>query len=105
MPVQIVFVRNSPENDVMFNEKARKVMMEFMSKRDVLLKKHGIKEIGSWLVLGEHLTIFADEVASLDDFQQFMMEPEYLAMMAYATIERKTAVSMEEAMKMLKQAK
>jgi hypothetical protein len=105
MPIQINFVRTSPENDVMFNEKARKATMGYMSKREGLLKKHGIKDLGAWVVLGEHLTIFVGEAPSLDAFQKLMMEPEYIALTAYATIERKVVLSMEEAMKMLKQAK
>jgi hypothetical protein len=55
MPIQINFLRYSPENDPSFNEKSRKVLMEYLSKRDGLLKKHGIKMLGSWTVPAEHL--------------------------------------------------
>ena len=46
MPIQIFFIKGSPESNPMFNEKARNVMMEMVSKRDELYKKHGIKELG-----------------------------------------------------------
>ena len=105
MPIQIFFNRTSPETDPMFNEKARKVMMDLMSKRDGLLKKHGIKELGNWYVPSEHIVIIVDEAPSLDDFQKLMMEPEYIAMFAFMTLETKVALSAEEAMKMLKKAK
>jgi hypothetical protein len=105
MPIQIFLSKFSPETDAMFNEKARKVMMELMSKRDGLLKKHGIKELGSWFVPTEHLLIIVDEAQSLDDFQKLLMEPEFIAATAYCSIETKVALSMAEATKMLKQAK
>ena len=105
MPIQIFFNKTSPETDPMFNEKARKVMMDLMSKRDGLLKKHGIKELGNWFVPSEHLVIIVDEAQSLDDFQKLAMEPEYTAMLAYLTYETKVALSAAEAMKMMKQTK
>jgi hypothetical protein len=105
MPIQIFFTKLSPENDPMFNEKARKVFMEFISKREALLKKHGIKGIGGWFVPMEHLLLVIDEAPSLDAFQKFLMEPEWMALLAYGTVETKIALSAEEATKMLRQAK
>jgi hypothetical protein len=89
----------------MFNEKARKVYMEYSSKLDGLMKKHGIKNLGGWGVYTEHLTVMVGEAPSLDAFQKLGMEPEVLAMSAYETCEVKLASSMEEAAKMLRQAK
>jgi hypothetical protein len=102
MPIQIFFNKWSPENDPMFNEKARKVSMELMSKRDGLLKKHGIRELGFWAIPTEHLVIIVDEAPSLDAFQKLLMEPEFIAMTAYCSIETKVAMSSAEAMKILK---
>jgi hypothetical protein len=104
MPIQINFLRYSPENDPSFNEKSRKILMEYLSKRDGLLKKHGVKMLGSWAVPAEHLYLSAVE-GSLDAIQKFMMEPESIATTAYATWETKVALSGEEAAKMLKKAK
>jgi hypothetical protein len=89
----------------MFNEKARKVYMEYFSKLDGLSKKHGIKKLGGWTVYTEHLSVMVSEAPSLDAFQKLGMEPEVLALNAYETYEVKVALSAEEAMKMLKQAK
>jgi hypothetical protein len=105
MPIQINFIKASPENDPFFSEKSRKVALEWFSKRDGLLKKHGIKSIGSWNVPAEHLSIFVAEASSLDAFQKLMMEPEYIAFLGYVTVETKVALSMDDATKMLKQAK
>lgn len=94
MPTQIVFMRFSPENDPMFNEKSRKALIEYMSKREALLKKHGVKSLGSWTVPGEHLTISVLE-GSLDAMNKLSMEPEYIALNAYSTIEMKVALEEE----------
>ena len=67
MPIQIFFNRTSPENSPVFNEKSRKATMELFSKRAALLKKHGIKELGSWAVPAEHLIIIVDEAQNLSD--------------------------------------
>ena len=101
MPIQIFFNKWSPENDPMFNEKARKVSMELMSKRDGLLKKHGIRELGSWTVAGEHLAVMVYEAPSSDAFSKFLMEPEFMPVNAFETIEVKLAISNEEVAKML----
>jgi hypothetical protein len=55
------FAKYSPENDPLFNEKVRKASMNYLSKREALFKKHGIKELGSWISLAEHLTISVTE--------------------------------------------
>lgn len=89
----------------MFNEKARKVNAEYMSKLDGLLKKYGVKMLGAWGVPTEHLNITVFETPSLDIFLKLWMEPEVLALGAYETYEVKVALSMEESMKMLRQAK
>ena len=102
MPIQLFFVRNSPESNPMFNEKARKVNMELLSKRDELYKKHGIKELGLYTVRAEHLAIVVAEAQSLDTFQKLLMEPEFIALTAFCSIETKVAVSSVEVMNMLK---
>jgi uncharacterized protein with GYD domain len=85
----------------MFNEKTRKIIMEYMRKRDGLLKKYGVKELGSWTAMGEHLAVMVFEAPSLDAFEKFSMEPEFLAVHAFETVEVKLAVSNEEIAKML----
>jgi hypothetical protein len=88
----------------MFNEKARKVMMEYMDKIGGIEKKYGCKRLGSWGVPNEHLSFEVFE-GSFEAFQKAGMEPVILALSAYETYEVKVATSTEEATKMLKQAK
>lgn len=105
MPIFLVISRHSPENCPMCNEKARKVEMEYFNKIEGLMKKHGIKNLGGWSVYTEHLSVFAVEAPSLDAWQKCGMEPEVLALQGIETYEVKMAISMEDAAKMLKQAK
>jgi len=105
MPTFLLIHRHSPENCPMFNEKARKMTLQLVNKMEGLLKKHGIKMVGFWQVPMEHLMFEVYEAPSLEAFQKLSMEPEILAWTAYNTVEMKIAISIEEAMKMLKQAK
>lgn len=105
MPIFLVISRHSPEDCPLFNEKARKVYLEYFSKLDGLMKKHGVKSLGSWNVLTEHLAVIVGEAPSLDAFQKLGMEPEVMALNAYSTYEVKVASSMEDAAKMLRKAK
>lgn len=105
MPTFLMIFRHSPENCPMFNEKTRKVLIEVTGKYEELLKKHGIKEAGSWSVPTEHLGFTVYEASSVEALQNFGMEPEILAMSAYETVEIKIAITAEEAAKMLQQAR
>ena len=105
MPTIVLISRHSPENCFLFNEKARKVRMEFLSKAGELSKKHGIKVLGSGTVIKEHIAVVLYEVPSVEAYEKYSMEPEVLALSAYETVEAKTAVGREEVAKLLRQAK
>jgi hypothetical protein len=104
--MQVLLIsKHASENCPMFNEKARKLYMEYMSKRDGLLKKHGIKEIGWWNVHLEHLIVSVWDIPSLEAFQKFTMEPEFLALTAFSTYEMKMANTLAEVKEILQKAK
>jgi len=103
MPTFVLISRHSPENCPMFNEKARKVLLELAGKMDGLLKKHGVKMLGSWNVPTEHLALDVYEAPSLDAFEKLGMEPEIVALSKFETYEIKLAYGMEESMRMLQQ--
>jgi hypothetical protein len=105
MPIFILISRHSPQNCPMFNEKARKAIMEYMSKIDGLTKKHGVKRLGSWSVHTEHLSFEVYEAPSFDAFWKLGMEPAILAVSEFETYEIKAATSFEEAAQMLKQSR
>ena len=105
MPTFLMIERHSPENCPMFNEKTRKVMMEFLDKFDELAKKYGVKELGSWTVPNEHLGVDVFEAPSLDALTKLLMEPVAMALGTFETCEIKAAFSSEEMVRMMKKAK
>ena len=101
----LVVSRHSPENCDAYNEKAGKLVLELVGELQGLLKKHGVKMVGGWVVPREHLNFLVFEAPSLEAFQNFTMEPEVAAQGAYNTIETKIAISIEEAVATILQAK
>ena len=80
----------------------KKMALEIVEKMGALLKKHGIKMVGSWSVAREHLSIIVYEAPSLDAFLKLQMEPALMKWMAQHTTEIKIAMAIEETMKLLK---
>jgi len=105
MATFLMISRHSPENCPMFNEKARKLWLEYASKSEELFKKYGAKRVGAWSVPTEHLYVEVVEIPSLDAFEKLGMEPEILAWGAYETYEVKFAYSLEEVAQMLQQTR
>jgi hypothetical protein len=89
----------------MFNEKTRKVMMEVMDKIDGLMKKHGVKRLGSWTVPNEHLTFEVYEAPSIEALTKLFMEPVCFQLGSFETGEIKLAFSTEEQAKLFPKTK
>jgi hypothetical protein len=104
MPIFLIISRHSPENCPMNNEKMKKITLELPDKLGGLEKKHGIKRVGVWTVIPEHLLVWVYEAPSSEVLQKFSMEPEIAKWMAWNTSEIKLAMSLEESMKLLKKA-
>jgi hypothetical protein len=102
MPTFLIISRHSPENCPLNNEKMKTMTLELPSKLTALEKKHGIKRIGAWTVVPEHLLVWVYEAPSSEALQKFSMERELLKWMAFNTSEIKLAMSLEESMKLLK---
>ena len=102
MPTFLIISRHSAENCPLNNEKMRKMTLELPDKLSGLEKKHGVKRVGAWTVVPEHLLIWVYEASSSDALQKFSMEPEIVKWMAWNTSEIKLAMSLEESMKLLK---
>jgi hypothetical protein len=100
-----MFSRHSPENCPEYNEKAGKAQKELLDNLEGLMKKHGCKLIGAWVVPTEHLVVAAIQISSLEAFLKLSREPPLAAMGAFNTDEYKLAVTLEEAIQMLPQAK
>jgi hypothetical protein len=102
MPIFLIISRHSPENCPMNNEKMKRMTLELPNKLGGLEKKHGIKRVGVWTVIPEHLLVWVYEAPSSEALQKFSMEPEIAKWMAWNTSEIKLAMSLEESMKLLK---
>jgi hypothetical protein len=50
--------------------------LELPDKLGGLEKKHGIKRVGVWTVIPEHLLVWVYEAPSSEALQKFSMEPE-----------------------------
>jgi len=107
MPTFLVISSHSPEYCPEFNEKARKATLEAMGKIDGLLKKHGVKLVGAWFgfVPTEHTHYMVFEAPSLEAFQKFRTEPEFLAASAHDSQETEIVKNLEEITKELQQSK
>jgi hypothetical protein len=101
MATFLIISRHSPENCPLNNEKMKKITLELPEKLGVMEKKHGIKRIGVWTVLSEHLTVWVYEAPSSENLQEFSMEPDMVKWMAWNTNEIKLAMSLDENMRLL----
>jgi hypothetical protein len=102
MPIFLIISRHSAENCPLNNERMKAMTLALPAKLVGLEKKHGVKRIGAWTVVPEHLLIWVYEAPSSDALQGFSMEPEIVKWMAWNTSEIKLAMSLEESMKLLK---
>jgi len=102
MPTFLIISRHSPENCPLNNEKMKAMTLELPDKLGGLEKKHGVKRVGVWTVVPEHLFIWVYEAPSSEALQKFSMEPELLKWMAFSTSEIKLAMTLEESIKLLK---
>jgi len=102
MPTFLMISRHSPENCPLNNEKMKAMTLELPDKLGRLEKKHGVKRVGAWTVVPEHLLVWVYEAPSSEALQKFSMEPELLKWMAFNTSEIKLAMTLEESMKLLK---
>ena len=94
--------RHTAESCPMHNEKTKKLMTDFMAKMGPLTKKHGIKLVGSWTSMPEHLIVNVFDVPNGEALLKFGMEPEAMNWFAYNTTETRPVKTTEEVMKLLK---
>ena len=102
MATFLIISRHSPENCPLNNEKMKAMTLELPDKLAGLEKKHGVKRVGAWTVVPEHLLVWVYEAPSSEALQKFSMEPELLKWMAFNTSEIKLAMTLEESNKLLK---
>ena len=94
--------KHAPESCPMHNEKVKKATQALMTKMDSLIKKHGIKVIGGWNSMLDHLLVTVYDAPNMDAMLKFSMEPEVMTWLGYHTTETTPVMTIEESMKFLK---
>ena len=102
MPLFLQTARHSTESCPMHNEKAKKAYTDFTNKMGKLAKKHGIKVVGAWASMPEHLTVVVYDVPNGEAMLKFSMEPIVMEWLSYHTTENRPVKTVEEVMKLLK---
>lgn len=92
--------RHSPESCPSHNEKVRKITLDLMAKTEHLMKKNGIKMIGGWAAMPQHLQVLIFDAPSMEAMLKVAMEPEMIAWMGYHTTELMPVMTLEESMKL-----
>jgi len=96
MAISLVISRHSPSDCPKYNEKNRKATLEFASKADELMMKHGVKSLGGWTVHPEHLIIHVLEAPSLDALDEFLREPIVMKSLDFQKSELKIATPIQQ---------
>jgi hypothetical protein len=79
-----------------------KIYMDFDAKLGTLTKKYGLKMVGSWAITQEHVTIMIIDAPDPGAMLKFMRDPGTSDWQSHHIIKTRPAVTLEEAMKMLK---
>lgn len=98
----LMISRHAPADCPMNNEKVKKTYFALAEKIGELTKKHGVKDVGSWVAMPEHLIVWVFEAPTSEAFQKFLMEPDMMKWIANNTTEIKMAMTLHETMKLLK---
>jgi len=102
MATFLIISRHSAENCPLNNERIKAMTLALPGKLEGLEKKHGVRRVGAWTVVPEHLLVWVYEAPNSEALQKFSMEPELVKWMSFNTSEIKLAMSLEESMKLLK---
>jgi uncharacterized protein with GYD domain len=94
--------KHNPESCPMHNEKAKKATIDLMANMDKLLRKHGVKMVGSWHSMPNHTSVVVFDAPNMEALWKFAMEPEIMVWTAYNDSQMMPVMTVEESMKMLK---
>ena len=98
----LMISKHSPESCPYINEKVKKLTADGMAKADQMSKKYGVKTVGMWVSMPEHLTVAVYDAPSLEALMKVAMEPELMSVLMYSTTEIHPMMTIEESMKSLK---
>jgi len=99
----LMTARHSPESCPQHNAEARKVYNQFYAKLNDLMQKNGVKMVGGWVSMPEHLVVFVFDVQDSAGMIGFMREPDMVAWQSFHVVENRPVRMFDEAMALLKQ--
>ena len=94
--------KHSPESCPMHNEGAKKANMNLSVKMEQILRKYGIKMVGGWVAIPEHMNVVVFDAPSIEALVKAAMEPEMMAWIGYNKNQLMPVMSLEESMKLMK---
>jgi hypothetical protein len=98
----LMISKHSPESCPFNNEKVKKITADVMAKSDQINKKYGIKTVGEWVSMPEHLMVAVYDAPSLEALMKVSMDPDLMKLLMYSTTEIHPVLTAEESMKLLK---
>ena len=93
--------RHPPESCAFTNEKAKKATLDAGMKLNELLTKYGIKLVGAWVSLSEHLTVAVYDAPNMEALWKLSMEPAVMNLETYNVSDIRPVLTIEETMKLL----
>ncbi len=94
--------KHSPESCPLHNEAAKKANENLNAKTPEILKKHGIKMVGGWVAIPEHLNVFVWDAPDIEALMHAAMEPEMMAWIGYSTSQLIPVMELEASIKSMK---
>lgn len=98
----LMTARHTPESCPQHNEAARKVYNQFYAKLNGLMQKNGVKMVGGWVSMPEHLTVLVFDVQDSAGMIGFMREQDMVAWQSYQVVENRQVRMFDETMTLLK---
>jgi hypothetical protein len=84
------------------NDNVKQFYVDSFAKMGQLTEKHGIKLVGAWTAMLDHLFVAVCEAPSMDALLKSSMEPKPMNWFEYNSTQIMSVMGMEESMKLLK---
>ena len=94
--------KHSPDSCPRHNAAMKKIYLDFNTKLGALLKKYGIKVVGSWVITQEHVSVMIFDAPDPTAMMKFMSDRETSDWQSHHIIKTRPVITIEEAMKLLK---
>jgi len=86
----------------MHNKEVLKANMDLTAKQEQIMKKYGIRLIGGWSAIIEHLQVLVYDAPNIEALTKAAMEPELALVLSYSNNKLLPVITLEETMKLMK---